>query len=159
MNIPLINIIGNFITVDNIITFAGTSVGIEASNEPIDEKHKPPRNKDKTNSTGLTNPTPRTKEIISTATIVIENPIMSDANISPIIIAGRFIGVVIILSRVLSLVSQGVITGLIEVEENHNDIPVIPTTMDIPVISLPKENARKKNAGSNNPNITTGPFA
>ncbi|KXA92904.1 hypothetical protein AKJ64_01845, partial [candidate division MSBL1 archaeon SCGC-AAA259E17] len=89
---------------------------------------------------------------------IFRNPIRADASMSPKRIHERLIGEEISLSNVLVLVSQGVMTGLIEVEVNHIAIPTNPVPSMREDISLPNQNARKKKKGNNIPKIITGPF-
>lgn len=98
----------------------------------------------------------KTKAIV--VITVIEKPNTEEANMSPIIIPVTLIGIVKSLSKVLSHVSHGVITGLIEVEVNHKVMPINPLDRNIGVISLPSEKAKKKKAGIINPKIKTGPL-
>ncbi len=95
---------------------------------------------------------------IDRGTIVMIIPIKADASISPTRIHECPIGAETSLSSVLVLVSQGVMTGLIDVEVNHIAIPTRPLPSIRGGIPLPRKKARKKKNGRRIPKIMTGPF-
>ncbi len=158
MKIPLMKIIGNLTREDNIITFAGSSVGRAAISTPIAEKQKLPRISPETRRRGWIITRSRKINARVRGKIVIRIPIRADAIMSPKRIQECPIGEEIKRSSVLVLVSQGAITGLIEVEVNHIDIPTSPEPSISGGISLPSQKARKKNKGKSIPKIMTGPF-
>jgi hypothetical protein len=110
MNMPLINTIGNFITVEIIFILAGGPEGGVDIKEPGDEKQK-----EASRIPGIK----KYSDLIEipliiptdTGITVIIIPNKKDARISPSIIADMRIGEETSLSRVLVLVSHGAMSG------------------------------------------------
>ncbi len=155
---PLMKITGNFTSAESIMTSAGVSVGSAAISTPTAEKQKLARTSPDTKTSGWTIVRSRSKIAIERGTVVIAIPMAADAIKSPKSIHESPIGEETNRSRVFVLVSQGVITGLIEVEVNQIAILNRPVPSISGGISLPSQKARKKKKGRSIPNITTGPF-
>ena len=96
-------------------------------------------------------PAKRTKKIIN-------RPKITEAMMSPKMIAQRDMGDDASLSNVFILVSQGAITGVIADTEKKSAIPNNPGIRKSKDASLLKENARNKKAGISNPCMITGPL-
>jgi hypothetical protein len=144
--------------VESIITSEGTSVGSAEINTPSAEKQTLEMSIPEMSRYGCSMFKPSIFKTAISATEVISKLTIDDARISPMSIFVTLIGMESNLSRVLVLVSQGEITGVIAVDVNHKDIPARPATRRFDSISLPNINAKKKKKGSSIPKIRTGPF-
>jgi len=135
----------------------GLSAGRAESKIPKTEKQK----------AATTVPNIKEKVIISTpskntlAKIIkkqIKSPKKTEAKTSPSKIAHKEIGEDINLSKVLILVSQGAITGVIAETAKKRAIPNKPEIRKSKETFLLNEKEINKNAGINKPWITTGPL-
>ncbi len=97
-----------------------------------------------------------TPTIIGTADMM--TPKMNEAIMFPSMIVDSEIGVDTNLSRVLMVVSHGIITGLTAVAVKNRVIANNPETSEFIGIFLPIENAKNKNRGINTPKMITGPL-
>jgi len=159
MNSGLMNIRGNLIRTVKIIVFCGISVG---------ETDKMTLKQEKENAAA------RIPRIIMVRFIVLQNekiirpknsgtiekiaPKIKEAHISPISTVFIEIGVVINLSSVLFLVSQGKVMGPIEVADKKSTIVINPDMMWIGWIFLPIVKAKNNIIGNKIDWITTGPL-
>lgn len=155
MKIPLINIIGNLISVEIIIIFAGVSVGGVESKDPSAEKQNDASNIPAIIRWGKCIEIPPNIPTKSgTMEIIIPNK--KEARISPVIIVEIDTGEETNLSRVLVLVSQGAISGTTAVEVKKRVIPTIPGKRKVKERFLPIQKARNRKQGNRIPNIKTG---
>jgi len=157
MNIPLIKIMGNLIKLDNIMIFAGLSVGGAEISSPKDEKQNAARIVP-TIRLKLIIPVP--SKIMPTKRIkkVMKRPNKREAIISPKIIAHTAIGVETNRSKVLACVSHGAITGPIDEAAAKRVIPNKPGIKKLRGNFFPMIKAINKKRGINKPEMTTGPF-
>jgi hypothetical protein len=141
---------GNLIKVEISIIFEGLSAGGAEIKVPKAEKQK----------AAIIIPTIKGRLIISMpkriipakrTKKVIKRPKITEATISPKIIAHREIGDDASLSKVFILVSQGAITGVMAETEKKSAIPKRPGIRKSKDASLLKENAINKKAGISNP--------
>jgi len=158
MKIPLTKIKGNLIRVDSIIISDVVSVGIDEISTPIAEKQKLARIMPSNSVMKLKGIKPKIPATAKTVTAEMEKARVIEPMMSPRIISITLIGLDTSLSRVFVRVSQGAITGLIDVEVNQMAIPESPAINESGGISLPTRKAKKKKKGNRIPNITTGPF-
>ena len=158
MKIPLMNINGNFMNVDSIITLAGVSVGGEESNIPNAEKQKVANGIPIIKATGLAISPPRRNMPTDNGTIDISIPKTKDAIMSPSRIVLNDTGAETNRSSVFILVSEGAITGPTEVAVKKTVMPTIPGIRNSIGRSLPIENAKNRKSGKRMPNISTGPL-
>lgn len=158
MKIPLTKIKGNLIRVDSIIMSDVVSVGSAEINTPIAEKQKLARTIPSSSVRKLTGVIPKIAATAKIVTVEMEKARVIDPKMSPMSISVTLIGLNTSLSSVFVLVSQGAMTGLIEVEVNQVAIPESPATKERGGISLPTKKAKKKKKGRSIPKITTGPL-
>ncbi|MEF8726327.1 MAG: hypothetical protein V5A79_02790, partial [Candidatus Bipolaricaulota bacterium] len=158
MKIPLTKIKGNLIKVDSIIISAVVSVGTADISTPIAEKQKLARIIPNTRVKKFKGTMPKIPATAKMETAEMEKARAIEPMISPKSISVTLIGLDTSLSRVFVLVSQGAITGLIDVEVNQMAIPESPAINEMGGISLPTKKAKKKKKGRSIPKITTGPF-
>lgn len=158
MKIPLTKIKGNFINVASIIMSAVVSVGTADIRTPIAEKQKLASINPNPRVIKLTGIIPKIPATARIETVEIEKARVMEPIISPSNISVTLIGLDTNLSKVFVLVSQGAITGLIDVEVNQMAIPESPAINESGGISRPTRKAKKKKNGSRIPKITTGPL-
>jgi len=149
---PLMKINGNLITVASIMIVEGVSVGGTDNRMPKAAKQKAAMTMEKPKIKGLTTVTPR-KYPMMTVNIEIMSPKRKDANTSPRNIDHAEIGADASLSKVLCLVSNGMIPGPIDVAVKKTAIPSSPGIRTSAGMFLPilKDNARK--AGNSSPKM------
>ncbi len=149
-NTPLMKIRGNLIRVAKSIISEGLSVGEAEIKVPKVEKQKAaitiPMTKDR-----LIIPGPIRMRLIKRTKELIKRPKITEAIISPKIIAQREIGDDINLSKVFIFVSQGAITGVMAETEKKRAMPRRPGIKKSKGISLLKENETNKKAGMSKP--------
>ena len=148
---------GNFIKVAKSIMFDGLSAGGAEIRVPKAEKQKAAIMTPKTKGMLMISPPSRMIPAKKTKDIMI-SPKITEATISPKIIAQRLIGEDISLSKVFIFVSQGAITGVMAETAKNKAIPKSPGNKNSTDISLFNENATNKKAGINSPWISTGPL-
>src|SRR6056297_3503209 len=119
MKIPLTKIKGNLIRVDSIIMSDVVSVGRAEISTPIAEKQKLARIMPSNSVMKLKGINPKIPATAKTVTAEMEKARVIEPMMSPRIISVTLIGLDTSLSRVFVRVSQGAITGLIDVEVNH----------------------------------------
>jgi len=151
------NINGNFIIDESIITLLGRLVGVAEKISPNEEKQKAARTIDNAKITGKATVIPNINPIMI-GTVVIKTPKIKEASISPKMIVGMVTGQDINLSSVFACVSHGIIAGEIAVEVKKRVIPSSPGIKKLRLSSLPIMKERNKKIGNMIPNITTGPF-
>lgn len=149
-NTPLMKIRGNLIRVAKSIISEGLSVGEAEIKIPKVEKQKAaitiPIIKDK-----LIISDPIRMKLIKRIKELIKRPKITEAIISPKIIAQREIGEEINLSKVLIFVSQGAMTGVMAETEKKRAIPKRPGIKKSKGALLLKEKEINKKAGISNP--------
>ena len=156
-NIPLIKIKGNLIMVANIIILAGLSVGGADIKVPKEEKQKAAIIVPKINEKFIIS-APNNMQLTNKTKEVIKRPNKTEAITSPKMIAHKVIGEDTNLSKVLILVSQGAITGLMAETVKKSTIPSKLGIKDLKGNSLFRKKATNKKAGNNKLWITTGPL-
>lgn len=134
------------------------SVGRAEMSMPMAEKQKLARIIPNRSVKKFTGTIPKIAATAKMETAEIEKARVIEPIISPNSISVTLIGLATNRSRVFVRVSQGAITGLIDVEVNQMAIPERPATKERGGISLPTKKAKKKKKGNSIPKITTGPL-
>lgn len=161
IKIPLINTSGNFtklimIIILEVISVGSAEIATPTKDPAIDINISPKKNSKKMPM--LVKVIPMLNPRIIETIIVIRRENIVDAVIIPNNITVIDNGAEICRSRPFSLVSHGIITGLIAVDVKKTAIEVIPTNKLISEIFLPITHVIAIKKGNSNPKIRTGPF-
>lgn len=159
INKGLIKIKGNFITMVRIIVFAGISVGGTDRIKLKDENENAATNTLGRISNGFTEVhNPKMNNPNNNGTVEKITPKINELHTFPSKMVLIEIGQVINRSNVFWRVSQGNITGPIDVLERKRTIPINPDIIYTGIMLLPTVNAKKSMIGKRTPCITTGPL-
>ena len=150
------NITGNLTKLDNIITFAGLSVGKAENMDPKAAKQIEAKIIVNIKDNILLTVPPNIKVPAKIIKMDIPRLKKNPAKISPKIKVDTEPGVVSNLSKVLVLVSQGVINGPTEEPAKKNEIAKRPGISSFTGIPLPRAKAKNRKNGNNIPKIKMG---